>query len=71
MFGWIQLSSCREETGEYEEKGGERGSHFSDTAASRSARLLSILKRSLSAREKERAIVLRAGQLQPPNLGHR
>jgi len=30
---------------------------FSDTAASRSARLLSILNRSFSAREKERAIV--------------
>jgi hypothetical protein len=32
--------------------------HFSDTAASRSAKLLSILNRSFRAREKERAMVL-------------
>jgi hypothetical protein len=33
------------------------GTYFSDTAASRSARLLSILKRSFNAREKDRAMV--------------
>jgi hypothetical protein len=37
---------------------GEGGGYFSETAASRSARELSILKRSFRAREKERAIVL-------------
>ena len=52
--------------GEYVEKGGDGGAHFSDTAASRSARLLSILKRSFRAREKERAIVLRAVSCNPP-----
>lgn len=35
-----------------------RGTDFSDTAASKSARLLSILKRSFKAREKDFAIVL-------------
>ena len=34
--------------------------YFSETAASKSAMLLSILKRSFRARENERAIVLRA-----------
>jgi hypothetical protein len=67
-FGWILLSFCGWEMGEYVEKGGERGAYFSDTAASRSARLLSILKRSFSAREKERAIVLRAVNCNPPIL---
>ena len=33
--------------------------YFSETAASKSERLLSILNRSFSAREKDRAIVLR------------
>ena len=36
----------------------QTGAHFSSTAASKSARLSSILKRSFRAREKERAIVL-------------
>ena len=35
----------------------QTGTHFSDTAASRSAILLSILNRSFKAREKERAMV--------------
>jgi len=39
--------------------GSEGAAYFSETAASRSARLLSILKRSFRAREKERAMVLR------------
>lgn len=49
------LSSCRRL-----EWAPDRGrtAHFSDTAASRSAILLSILKRSLSARENDLAIVL-------------
>jgi len=34
------------------------GKYFSETAASRSARELSILKRSFRAREKDRAMVL-------------
>ena len=38
--------------------GGWREGYFSETAASRSAMLLSILKRSLRARENDRAIVL-------------
>jgi len=38
---------------------GRGKTHFSDTAASRSAMLLSILNRSFRAREKERAMVLR------------
>jgi hypothetical protein len=41
-------------------QGAKGGTHFSDTAASRSARLLSILNRSFRAREKDRARVLPA-----------
>lgn len=40
-----------------------KAAYFSDTAASKSAKLLSILKRSLRARENERAIVLLCREL--------
>ncbi len=42
--------------------------YFSETAASKSAMLLSILKRSFRARENERAIVLRRCQLTESKL---
>lgn len=48
----------------------ERETHFSDTAASRSAMLLSILKRSLRAKEKDLAIVLRTIIRLCHNLGN-